>query len=95
MQWRISMADNRDKRQYVRTPLRTTILLTHDSFGEMLVKTRDISQGGVFLVTSELSMPPVGTIIQGQVQDDYGERPVVKMEIVRVDPNGIGLKFIE
>ena len=34
MQWRISMADNRDKRQYVRTPLRTTILLTHDSLAK-------------------------------------------------------------
>jgi len=89
------MANNQDKREHVRTPLRTSILLTHDSFGELLVKTRDISHGGVFLLTSELSMPPVGTVIHGQVQDDYGERPVVKMEIVRVEPSGVGLMFIE
>jgi len=89
------MANNQDKREHVRTPLRTSILLTHDSFGELLVKTRDISHGGVFLLTSELPMPPVGTVIHGQVQDDYGERPVVKMEIVRVEPSGVGLMFIE
>lgn len=89
------MTDNRNKREHERTPLRTKILLTHDSFGELLVKTRDISLGGVFLLTSELPMPPVGTVIEGQVQDDYGERPVVRMQIVRVEPGGLGLMFIE
>ncbi|MCB1860796.1 MAG: PilZ domain-containing protein [Chromatiaceae bacterium] len=89
------MTQDRDKREHVRTPLRTSIRLTHESFGELLVKTRDISHGGVFLLTGDLPMPPVGTIIEGQVQDGYGERPVVKMEIVRVSPGGVGLMFIE
>jgi len=89
------MEQNRDKRKHERTPLRTTIRIRHDTFGELLVKTRDISQGGVFLLTTDLPVPPVGTIIEGQVQDDYGERPVVRMEIVRVEPVGIGLMFID
>ena len=91
------MAPNREKREFERTPLRTSVRITHESFGELLVQTRDISHGGVFLLTTDLdlSMPSIGTIIEGQVQDDYGERPVVRMEIVRVEPVGIGLKFID
>ena len=89
------MVQNIDKRQYERTPLRTSIRITHDTFGELLVKTRDISHGGVFLLTTDLPMPPIGTIIEGQVQDEYGERPIVRMEIVRVESGGIGLMFIE
>lgn len=89
------MTQDRDKREHVRTPLRTSIRLTHKTFGELLVKTRDISHGGVFLLTSSLPMPPVGTVIEGQVQDDYGERPVVRMKIVRVESNGVGLMFVE
>jgi len=89
------MVQSTDKREYVRTLLCTSIRITHDSFGEMLVKTRDISNGGVFLVTTDLPMPPVGTIIEGQVKDDYGERPVVRMEIVRGESGGIGLMFID
>lgn len=89
------MAAHKEQRQHERTPLRTQIRICHPSFGELMVQTRDISHGGVFLLTSDLSMPPLGTIIEGQVQDDYGERPVVQMEIVRVEPSGIGLKFID
>ena len=86
----------RDKRNYPRTPLVTRLRLTHDSFGTVVVKTRDISQGGVYLVTEELPIPPVGTILQGQIQDDYGEeRPVVKMEVVRLEPTGVGLRFVD
>ena len=89
------MVDNRDKRKHTRTPLRTRIRISHDSFGELLVRTRDISHGGVYLMTGDLPMPPVGTVIEGQVQDDYGERPVVKMKIVRVDAHGVGAMFID
>ena len=89
------MAEKRDNRQYERTPLRTRIRITHDTFGELLVKTRDISYGGVFVLITDRPMPPVGTVIEGQVQDDYGERPVVKMEIVRIETEGVGLMFVE
>jgi len=89
------MAVDREQRKHERTPLRTNIRICHPSFGELKVKTRDISHSGVFLLTSDQSMPPIGTVIEGQVQDDYGERPVVQMEIVRVEPDGIGLKFVD
>ncbi len=39
-------------------------------------------------------MPPLGSIVQGQVQGLMAEAPVVDMEIVRVEPGGLGLKFV-
>ena len=89
------MVQNREKRKHERTPLRTSIRIMHETFGEKLVQTRDISHGGVFLLTSDLELPPIGTIIQGQVQDEYGERPLVRMQIVRTEPDGVGLMFVD
>jgi hypothetical protein len=60
----------------------------------VIVRTRDISLGGVYLVVEDLPMPPPGTVIEGQIQDEMEDRPIVRMEVVRVEPNGIGLKFL-
>ncbi|HEB95656.1 MAG TPA: PilZ domain-containing protein [Sedimenticola thiotaurini] len=84
-----------EKRRHERTPLCARIRITHESFGSRIVKIRDISLGGVFLLVEDLQMPPEGTVIEGQVQDDYMERPVVKMEVVRLEPSGVGLKFVD
>ena len=87
------MKGGRERRRFERVPLHTRMRIMHASFGEAIVKTRDLSHGGVFLFTEGISMPPVGTIIEGQVQDEYGERPVVEMEIVRFESDGVGVQF--
>lgn len=66
----------------------------HDSVGEMLVKTRDISDGGVFVVLEPEQIPPIGTHLSGQVQGLMDEAPVLEMEVVRVEPSGVGLRFV-
>lgn len=83
-----------DKRSEHRTPMKCKLKVTHPSIGEQIVTTRDISDGGVFLLTENIPMPPVGTTVQGQVQGMGETAPVLKMKIVRMEPAGIGLKFI-
>lgn len=58
--------------------------------------TRDISDGGLFLIMdpSEVEIPPVGTVLEGQVQGMMADAPVVRMEVVRMVSEGIGLRFI-
>lgn len=85
------MSDNRHDH---RTPLKCQVKVSHDSIGDILVNTRDISDGGIFLLTEDIDMPPIGTIVQGQVQGMGMVAPILKMEIVRIEPAGIGLKFI-
>lgn len=84
-----------DKRRHVRTPIACRIKILHESFGERLLRTRDISDGGVFVAIEDGELPPVGTIVQGQVQGLMEDAPVLDMEVVRVEPEGIGLRFVE
>ena len=83
-----------DTRNDLRTPMKCQVKVSHDSIGDILVNTRDISDGGVFLLTEATNMPPVGTIVQGQVQGMGMVAPILKMQIIRIEPSGIGLKFI-
>ena len=62
--------------------------------GEQIVKTRDVSDGGVFVVLDPNQSPPIGTIVTGQVQGLIDDAPILKMEVVRVEPSGVGLRFI-
>jgi len=83
-----------DKRRHIRTPLACRIKIIHESVGEFIVKTRDISDGGVFVVLDPDQVPPIGTYVTGQVQGLMDDAPVLKMEVVRVEPSGVGLRFV-
>ncbi|TQV76072.1 PilZ domain-containing protein [Exilibacterium tricleocarpae] len=85
---------NSDQRRCPRTPLKCRIKITHVSIGEIEVNTRNISDGGVFIVTGDIEMPPVGTVVVGQVQGMPEPAPLLDMEIVRVEPEGVGLRFL-
>jgi hypothetical protein len=61
----------------------------------VILNTRNISDSGVFIVTDGVSMPPIGSVVQGQVQGMMANAPVLDMEVVRVEQEGLGLKFLE
>lgn len=86
---------SREKRKHIRTPFACRIKIIHDSIGELLVKTRDISDGGVFVVLEPEQIPPVGSLVAGQVQGLMDDAPVLQMEVVRVEPEGVGLRFLQ
>lgn len=84
---------SKDKRRHIRTPLACHIKVTHGE-AEMVVKTRDISDGGVFVVLEPDQVPPIGSHVTGQVQGLMDDAPVLEMEVVRVEPAGVGLRFV-
>ncbi|TNC80942.1 MAG: PilZ domain-containing protein [Oleiphilus sp.] len=83
-----------EHRSSPRTPMKCQVKVSHPAIGDILVNTRDISDGGIFLLTEDIEMPPIGTILTGQVQGMPVEAPVVQLEIVRVEPAGVGLRFV-
>ena len=85
---------SRDKRQHIRTSLQCKIKISHESFGEMIVKTLDISDGGVFVALEPDKIPAIGTIVTGQVQGLMDDAPILEMEVMRVGSGGVGLRFI-
>jgi hypothetical protein len=75
--------------------MKCRIKICHPSFGEVVAQTRDLSDGGVYVKHPDLLALPQGTIVTGQVQDLPIEAPVLQMEVMRVDAEGVGLRFIE
>jgi hypothetical protein len=71
------------------------VKLYHASEETVVLLTRDISAGGIYVVTDGQSLPPVGSVISGQVQGAMADPPVVQMEVVRIDAEGVGLRFLE
>lgn len=88
------MADH-EQRRHLRTPLSCRIKIVHETIGELMVKTRDISDGGVFVIIDPENIPTVGTVVTGQVQGLMDDAPVLAMEVVRIESEGIGLRFID
>lgn len=85
------MAENREG---IRTAFACRIKIWHESIDEVVVKTRDISDSGVFILTEPATMPGVGEVVTGQVQGMMADAPILNMEIVRVEAGGLGLRFI-
>jgi len=86
---------DQDKRQSVRTPFECRIKIQHETVGELIVKTRDISDGGVFVVLEPEQIPSIGSRVIGQVQGMMEDAPVLEMEVVRIEPTGVGLRFVD
>ena len=84
-----------EKREASRFPFVGRIMIFHESTGFIEAKTKNLSDTGVLLVCEPEKIPAVGSIVSGQVLDlPQGEGPKLKMEVVRVDPDGVGLRFL-
>ncbi|MDN3222258.1 MULTISPECIES: PilZ domain-containing protein [Pseudomonas] len=70
------------------------IKISHESFGECLGQTRNLSTTGVYVKHPTLSVLPKGAVVYGQVQDLPTGAPQVRMEVVLVDAEGIGLRYL-
>jgi len=83
-----------NKRKHTRHAIAVNIKISHTDIGVRVVKTRDISDGGVFVLIEPVEALIPGSIVEGQVQDMVGDAPVVMMEVVRVEETGLGLSYL-
>ncbi|MCP4410466.1 MAG: PilZ domain-containing protein [Gammaproteobacteria bacterium] len=89
------IGEGAEKRIHDRVPIITKIKITHASFGSIIVKTKNLSHGGICVLTENTSILPVGRVLEGQIQDGEENRPIVKIEVVRIGQEGVGLKFLD
>lgn len=72
------------------------VRVTHEELGEFVFSTRDISDGGVFIVVdAEPFAPSIGDSVQVQVQGLPVPAPVLNMVVVRKTNDGFGLQFAD
>lgn len=94
--YRVEPEKGLNERSFARTRLRAAVKLTHPQIGDVSAHTRDISDGGAFVLAEGQELPAVGEIVDVQVQGLPGDdAPVVRMRVVRIDKEGIGLQFVD
>lgn len=84
-----------DNRKHFRTEANLKLNITHPSFGTITATTRDISNGGVFVVLDGRRKLPIGSIVEAQVLDSPMGAPVLRMRVVRHEGEGLGLEFMD
>ncbi len=85
-----------NKRVHIRNKLRAEIKLSHPQVGDLTLHTGDISESGAYILAEGNDLPAVGEVVEVQVQGlgGGGSGPLLKMRVVRLDNEGIGLQFI-
>lgn len=85
-----------EQRKHPRTQVPMRVSLKFSEEGQLFAVTRDISEGGIFLLLEQETMPQVGDVVRVQVQGmGDGEAPWVRMKVVREEASGLGLMIID
>ena len=79
----------------IQVPLKVSLKFSED--GHLYALTRDISDGGIFLLLDQETMPKVGDTVRVQVQGVGGGEvaPWVRMQVVREEVSGLGLMLLD
>lgn len=83
-----------DRREHSRTAMSAKVKVVHQQLGGFVFSTRDISDGGVFIVPGEQRFEPsIGDLVTVQVQGLPVPAPILHMVVVRRTVDGFGLQF--
>lgn len=86
-----------NRRQYMRTASDAVVEIRHPTIGEMTVKAKDLSDGGISIDMSNHVIPPLGTEFSVIIKRHTGainSEPVM-MKVMHVQQDGlIGLMFV-
>jgi len=88
----------KNNRQHLRIGLVVDIELTLPDNEVMQVQTKNISDGGLYLVIDTRGIPPIGTEVQVRIKNQLGdgeEAPINRALVVRHEVDGVGLKFLD
>lgn len=83
-----------EKRAHKRKLVNSEVRLFHDSFGEIESVTRDISNGGVFVIVQPEHELGVGELVKMALLESSDPNVLFNMQVMRHDKGGMGLMFI-
>lgn len=89
------MSEN--NRRYARYEVQINVRLTLADNEPIDMKTRDISEGGMFLDSQLSSNFPIGEMVHVQYKNPLRDNEETELDaiVVRIIDGGIGLAFIE
>lgn len=85
-----------EQRQYMRLASEGVVELSHPSFGQIELKIKDLSDGGLFVLAGGHTVPPIGTVVKAKIKRHTGtiNKEPVDMQVVHHDNGGVGLMFL-
>ena len=88
---------SKDQRRFPRKEIKVSVELTFLDQPYTIVKTRDISEGGMFIEVKSADTFPIGELVNVHYLDPLNdnEDTVKDAAIVRVVEDGIAISFIE
>jgi len=89
----------KELRKHPRRVVHLDVELKFPSGDKKMVRTQDLSEGGVFLIVDKLRRPIIGEVVEVRLIDEEKESehvfPSNDAIVVRQEEGGIGLAFIE
>ena len=88
----------RNQRRFERFSVSMTVELEYPDTTTHICTTRNISEGGIFVLLPDSPFPPLGemvNIIKVPGQDITTELPLSTAVVVHKDEKGIGLAFVD
>ncbi|MGD8925634.1 MAG: PilZ domain-containing protein [Thioalkalispiraceae bacterium] len=84
-----------ERRLFARHIVNARVRLTHTAIGEVMARTRDISDSGVFVESFPVPKLPIGSHIVMNLLDSPQPDIAFNMKVTRITKDGLGLKFID
>ena len=82
-------------RKHIRNRIKASVKLSHSKIGDVYARSRDISDGGIFVEAEGLDHLPKGAHIEMQFLDSANPDITFNMKVVRIRPDGLGLCFVD
>jgi c-di-GMP-binding flagellar brake protein YcgR len=82
-----------EKRSDTRTAFRAGVRITHATAGEYILKTRDMSHTGAFLILRD----EIGLELNDKItiqSTDIDDAPMIDAEIVRIESDGFAVRYL-
>ena len=82
-----------EKRSATRTAFRAGVRVIHPDAGEHIVKTRDMSHSGAYLILRE----DIGLQLKDRVtiqSTDIDDAPIIEAEVVRIEASGFAVCYL-
>lgn len=82
-----------ERRVFQRSLINARVKVTHNVIGSEVFTIRDMSDGGVYVMTDAKPFPVIGSMVKIQVVGLPIEAPELEMIVVRRGIDGYGLQF--
>jgi hypothetical protein len=85
-----------EQRKYMRDTSQASVEISHPGFGQITLKARDLSDGGVFVFLGQHIALPIGTTVKTKIKRHSGaiNQDPVDMQVVHHHSGGMGLMFV-